>query len=421
MKKIAILGAGITGLASAYYLQKEQIDVTIFEKNDRVGGWLNTISHNDALFECGPRSIRSSSKELMELIDELGLTPIATQAKKRYIIHQGKVEALPSSLKGLFTTKLGRTMLGALVRELFSSKEQLDDESVASFFSRRIGKPATDIFINALCAGIYAASPDKLSMRSCFTALWEHKKSLLRYKSKGNMESFSFKGGIKELPDALASKLEGKICLNRAVSKVYEQDDKVVVDGEAFDYLFSTIAPASFAKMVPQGHPLAAISVPATSVVSISLAYEEPISIPDGFGFLCPEQEDSKLLGALFDSNLFREHNGSYKTRLTLMLGGSRAPDMGAFSDDVLLAYAKDALKKYLGIAVKPDFHHIVRAESAIAAYPVGHYRTCQQLEEYAGKIRLLGSGLYGVSIGDSVTSASDFTKNYLTNNVSKK
>ncbi len=405
MKKIAILGGGISGLALAYFLEKllpDHFDITILEKQADVGGYIKTLVHNDGIFECGPRTIRGSSKELLALITELGLEDevlyTASSAKKRYIAYQGVLESLPTSMHSLFTTKLGRKAVLALLREPFAKRCPFDDESVESFFSRRIGKKATAIFITALAAGIYAQTPDKLSMRSCFTALWEHEKkyrSLLRYRSGSQQQSFTFKGGMRVLPQKLKENIRAKIWQNFDAQSVEEFEDRVVVNGlHDFDFLFSTI-----------GHHC----IPKTSVVAISMAFEEAHALPDGFGFLCPAAEEPHLLGTIFDSNLFSGQNGRYKTRLSLMF-----KELIAYSDDVLMAYSEQALKKYLGICKKPDFHNIVRAEAAIAAYPVGHYKTCEHFQKSEGRQKLFGSALYGVSIGDSVTSASHTAREFV-------
>ncbi len=419
--KVAILGAGICGLALAYYLQKrfgKSLDITIFEAKERVGGWLKTNSVEGAIFECGPRTLRETSCELFQLIQELGLEEeievTSTDAKMRYIVHHGKLEPLPYSLASLFGTTLGRRLLMALFKEPFSSKCQGDDESVQSFFSRRIGKRAASIFVDALSAGIYAASPKSLSMRSCFSTFWEKEqqhgslvKAALFSKKSHPIRSFTFKEGIESLPKRLQKALQVNILLNQRVSLIQEKGGKVLVDDQEFDHLFSTISPGQFSKMLPEAHfmkPL--LEIPATSVVTVSVAYKRALDIPPAFGFLCPEHEDSLLLGIVFDSSLFPQQNGPYATRLSLMFGGTRCPELVAYSDEVVFTLCQERLQKYLGISQIPDYQNIMRAPNAICRYPVGHWRTVEQLQKSNGPITLLGSGLYGVSVGDSVTSA---------------
>lgn len=423
-KKIAILGAGICGLALAHFLQKrfgQEVDCTIFEAKERVGGWLHTTSHNGALFECGPRSLRETSCELGLLIRDIGLDKevvfASSDAKKRYIVVDGRLEALPDGLARLFCSKIGRKALLALIREPFGARSTSDDESVASFFYRRIGKNATDTFVSALCAGIYASCPEELSMRSCFGTLWDKEqqygsliKAGLFSKSAPKIDSFSFRDGIGVLPTTLAKDLQATLLLNKQVQSVAECGNKVVVEADGFyefDHLYSTITPSTFAKMLPNDDPYKPLlAIPTTSLVTVSVAFKEELEIPAGFGFLCPRAEDALLLGIVFDSRLFPGQNGGYKTRLSIMLGGTRCPDMVSYSDDVVLAYVKECLQKYLQVSETPDHHIIMRAHGAISRYPVGHHRTVSVLQKEQRRITLLGSGLYGVSVGDSVTSA---------------
>lgn len=408
MKKIAILGAGISGLALAYFIQKrfgDAVDCTIFEKTSTVGGWLKSVEQNGAIFECGPRSIRSSSKEFDAMLQDLNLTPLfaSPDAKKRYIACDGVLQAIPSSLIELFSSKLGRKMLLALTRSFFYSKASCDDETVESYFSRKMGKGASDTFISALTNGIYAARPDELSMRSSFPTIWQ-KGSLLFAPSR----SFSFAEGMQILPKRLAERLS--IHLNCPVHTIEEQEDKVIVDSHEFDYLISTIQPSQLNHLLPENDPMRPLlAVPTTSLAAITLAYKASQDIPEGFGFLCTQSEDAHLLGILFDSNVFPEQNGGYQTRLSIMLGGTKNPEMLSYSDDVLAAYAKESVKKYLKIEVLPDFCHITRAENAISRYPVGHYRTLEALSKQKRRITALGSGLTGVSVGDCISHAHEY------------
>ncbi|MCE5295024.1 MAG: protoporphyrinogen oxidase [Chlamydiales bacterium] len=423
-KKIAIIGAGICGLALAHFIQKfnPQIECTIFEAQDKVGGWLQTKQHNGAIFECGPRSLRQTSIYITELLQDLGLDKevlmASKKAKRRFLAQSGHLESLPTGLGALFTTKLGRKVLFAIVQEAFSAKGESDDETVQSFFERRIGKGATDTFISALCAGIYASCPEELSMRSCFPELWQKEQdygSLIKAKmfgrnKKPKIQTFTLKKGIGSLPEALAKQLKGSLYLNTKVISVQEGADTVhiVADKEyEFDHVYSTIAPESIAKMLPDTDELKPfLAIPATSVVTVSLAFTTQYNLPAGFGFLCPRYEDGVLLGIVFDSEVFPQQNGIYKTRLSVMLGGTRCPDMIAYSDDVVMAYVKTSLHKYLHIDEPSDYHIITRAEGAISRYPVGHYRTINAFMQDNRRLTILGGGLNGVGVGDAVTAA---------------
>lgn len=416
-KQIAIVGAGICGLALAYFLEKEGASCTIFEAASAPGGWLESIEHNGAIFERGPRSLRTTSKELALLLDELGLASeqiaASTSAKVRYIAIDGRLEALPSTFLSLFSTSIGRKLAFALLREPIACRSKEADESVQHFFTRRIGKKATDLFVSSLCAGIYAAQPAELSMRSSFTSMWEAEGqygslllSALFSKKREKIDSFSLRSGIKILPNTLVKRLRGPIYCNNRVHAVYEKGSKVVVEADAryeFDHLFSTVRPNIIRALLPSDDPFQPLlAVPATSVATVSLGYvHESLQMP-GFGFLCPQNGENQLLGVVFDSNIFPEQNGIYKTRLSVMMG----QEFIDYSDEALLAFSRQQVKKYLNIEALPDVHFITRAANAICRYPVGHYRRVEVLAEDTRPITLLGSGFHGVSVGDAVTAA---------------
>lgn len=403
---VAILGAGITGLSLAWYLKKrhqDNIAITIFETKDRVGGWINTIVRDGELYECGPRSIRNNTPELCELIKELGLegdkVVASLSAKKRYLVHQGKLEPLPYSFTSLFTLKLGRKALRGAIYDLFSRPQDIEDESVESFFTRHIGRSATKTFISALTAGIYASDPSSLSMRSCFPAIWEKAKrhgTLLfpSFKKAPKIHSFTFKGGMATLPRKLQERVEAELYLNASVSNIREIDSSVQFTAQNQEFTFDKL------------YCCGACSGIKTSLATVSLSYEQELTLPQGFGFLCPSHEDPILLGVVFDSCLFPEQNGRFKTRLTIMMGGEKAPLLFKESEEVLLSYAMQFIDKYLKIKKRPSQHFVFRAENAISRYAVGHHRLLESLEEPQSAIRQLGSSFHGVSVGECVAVA---------------
>lgn len=179
--KVAIIGAGISGLSLAYFLKRAHLDVdiTLFESSDRPGGWLKSRIIEGDVFECGPRSFRitNSSKSLLSLISELGLghelIAASTDSQTKYLIGSGKLIASPRSLLSLLTTKLGTAALLGIVKEIVHRKKESSDISVTDFFTKRFGKSFYLTFIDPLVAGIYAADPTYLSMQMAFPDIFQ--------------------------------------------------------------------------------------------------------------------------------------------------------------------------------------------------------------------------------------------------------
>lgn len=388
-KRVVIIGAGISGLSLAWYLQKKfqnRLEIIILEAADRVGGWIESKIVDGAVFECGPRSMRGT----FPIIEELGLHSeiIEATATQKYLLYKQRLERMPDSFLSLFSLPLGRECLKAFISYPFRRKAKVVDETVASYFEKRFGRRFVNTFIDPLVAGIYAGLPDELSMRSAFA-------SALR-----NQKIISFRSGLELLPKTIAAKLHADIRLGCRVESFHEWPDHVSVayDGGSIqcDHLFSTVA------------RFAPVAVPKASVVTVSLGFKKNLLHYSGFGFLAPSIEEKELLGVVFDSAVFPELNGSYQTRLSVMLGGIRAPHMIDLPEDMLKSKAVAFCAKYLKIDELADFCVATKAIQAISQYPVGHFDRLQDVEvRFKGKkVSFLGMDLYGISIASCISKA---------------
>lgn len=414
MKKIAIVGAGITGLTVAWFLQ-QKYEVLVFEKAREVGGWMQTRCVDAARFECGPRSLRlvGSGIHIWQLINELGIQDTVIEsspdAKIRYIAKDDKLHPLPYNLISLLTSQFTPTLLKGIFCDLCAGKKE-HEETVSQFFSRRFGKSFHDSFVNALCAGIYAQGPEELSMQSCFPSLAEKE---LRYRSiiLGSLRSkkgerrprmISFNEGVQFLPNCLKDRLKATIHCNTGVREIVEGPTKVsvVCDHKSFevDHVVSTLSSQALFSILPI--PLLK-EFSSSSVYTVSLGWKNPTKIKPGFGFLT---SDDELLGIVFDSNVFVQHNGPFSLRLSVML----KPHVEKPIEKALYF-----VKKYLQVCEKPDFSSELRAENAIGRYTLGHAERCRRLNELmqGRRISIIGSSFSGVSVGDCIASAKAFTK----------
>jgi len=170
-KKIAIIGAGISGLSLAWYLEKyagNKVEVSIYEASNRVGGFVHTISENGFLFEQGPHSWRCEnfSSPLDELIEDVSLSQDIVEAsldsKIRYIYYNKKLQKLPSSIFSLWKSPFKGMMFKAICKDLFTRKGRLEDESIYNFISRRLGVDIAETFFRSfsfwnICRGYFKA------------------------------------------------------------------------------------------------------------------------------------------------------------------------------------------------------------------------------------------------------------------------
>ncbi|MEX1012971.1 MAG: protoporphyrinogen oxidase [Waddliaceae bacterium] len=398
MPRALIIGAGITGLSAAYFL-KEQCDVLLVEKSGNTGGWIQTRIIDGFLCEQGPRGIRGvgQGEETLSLVRSLGLEDqlivASPLAKKRMIWSDGKLQVLSP----LFFLKNG--LVGELILEFFRRRSQKDDESIASFFTRRFGIKTTRLLADALTTGIYAGDIHTLSMRSCFPRLWEMESLFRGYlfskKTSGSIPLFSFKDGMKVLPNALEKKVQDHLLLGTEVLSYKDNKAKLSNGKEVlYDYLIDTTPREEVLK---------------SSIALIHLGFDDYELETPGFGYLIPTGEDPHLLGVVFDSCVFPTQNS--KTKLTVMLGGARFPDVVNTPRERLIEIALSALKRQMNIKAKPVVIDCHLCKNAIPQYSIGHHQWIEQLNAKHKNHFYLGSSTEGVAVNNLISQADRLAK----------
>ena len=243
-KKIVVIGAGISGLTTSYLLNKGGYDVTVLEKKDAVGGSIDTVVEAGYLFDRGPNSGLETHPLIAQIVNELGLQDemiyANKEANKRYILRDGKLHALPMNPQGLIKTKLFSTKAKfRLLAEPFIGRSNDGYyQSIAQFVERRLGKEFLDYAINPFVAGVYAGSPEDLSVKSAFPKLYDLEekyggliigtvKSIRERKkraeiSKQSAKMFSFKSGMQIFPKTISASLGEKVLLETEVISIID-------------------------------------------------------------------------------------------------------------------------------------------------------------------------------------------------------
>lgn len=407
-KSIAILGAGITGLTAAHRLAKQGHKVGVFEKNARAGGVIGSDLIDGWLLEHGPNSLLESEPALTALLAELNLNaqvcPANTVAKKRFIVRDGKPVAAPMSPPALLKTPL--FSFGAkcrLLGEFFHRpRQRAHDVSLAEFIADHFGQEVVDYGLNPFVSGIYAGDPHKLSAQHAFSTLWESERkhgSLIRgmtaatkaRKARGQKRGsiFSFQRGLQTLPDALVAALPtGVLQLNASIESLtpgatwtlrYRRDN--ILREETFDRVISALPAGALAQLpigIDGACPLAELAeIEYPPVTALFLGYRrEQIAHPlDGFGMLIPAVEKRPTLGLLFSSTLFPDRAPAGHVALTVMVGGSRQPELATLPPDELLALVRSDLAQLLGAQGEPVFWRHRAWPRTIPQYNLGYER----------------------------------------------
>ena len=426
--KVAIIGAGISGLTTAYYM-RDAADCVIFESQDEPGGTMRSSREQGYVMEWGPNGFLTNKPYTLELVRELGcedrLLRSSDSARKRYVFSAGRLHRLPEKPLEFFLSDLlslpGR--LRVLAEPFAPAAPPGRDESVAEFASRRLGKEAMQKLIEPMAAGVFAGNADELSLQSCFPRIRELEtlygglvKALFALRKKKPEVSAapggaltSFDTGVQALIEVLAARLSGNLRLNTRVETIERREGRYAIQGEAFDSVV-VAAPAHAAGRMLRGldaglaEDLDRIPYAPIAVVALGFdanAFQRPL---DGFGFLVPRQEGRRILGALWDSSVFPGRSPQGKALIRVMVGGARQPELARLREKELVALVREELKITMGLSAEPELSRVFFQERGIPQYLVGHSRLLERLEKrlaaYPG-LRLNSNAYRGVSLND--------------------
>jgi len=438
--EVLVIGAGLSGLTTAFLLAQRGVEVAVLEAAARPGGVIASVRRDGALFELGP----NSGLDTTPLVDELlAAADIAAEridaeaaAAKRYLLRQGLLSALPTSPPAFITSPLfsWRAKL-ALAREPFVARAPAGiEETVAQFVRRRLGAEFLDYAIEPFVSGIYAGDPEQLSLPAAFPrlhALEQQHGSLIRgqiagrrerqqraEKSKNAAASFSFRGGMQTLTDALARRLPVECGVH--VAAVRRDGGLFVVDGErggerierrARALLLAVpahaAAPLVTALATDAAQALAAIAYPPVATVASCYRRSDVAHALDGFGFLAPRKEAPPILGCLFSSTMFAGRADPERVLLATFVGGMRSAPLAQRAEDEIAADVAAALARYLG-AGRPLWQVVTRWPRAIPQYTLGHLQRIAAVERAEAALpglRFCANWRSGVSIADCIKS----------------
>lgn len=440
MEQIIILGGGISGLSLAYFLQKKEPEarITLIEKNERLGGWCHSERKQDFLFEKGPRCFKASrSFEINSLIKELKLQNevivSSKEAETRYIYHKNKLRKIPSSFFSFVTSPLTRKVFFPLIKDFFSPKKFIEEESIFSFVERRLGTHAANILFDPFTLGIYAGDVKRLSMGECFPSLHEairQKKSVLSSLRAFQKEQqisrqlsytglISFKKGNFSFIEAL-KKACNKVSfhLNTEVIKIEpgKKTSRVITPGLNFeaDKVYIALPKEETQKLFVSLDDLVYTllsQIECASVASVNLGYDREFFPERFFGYLVPSFKKDIHMGTLFESSIFPDKmKASNLTALGVMLGGMHHPEIAEKTEEEIIELAKEAVYKYLKIEELPKFISVTKATKALPQFYPGHKKKIEaitsRLKERFPKIVLAGNYLEGVSVNDCIAYA---------------
>lgn len=446
--KVVVVGGGISGLTTAFYIKKlnPNVNVTILEREEYLGGKIKSEYRDGFIFESGSNGFLSNRESTFEFIEDLNLSNLllrsSDSARIRYIFDRDRLQRMPDSPVSFLSTSLLPISSKFRVLAEFFIKPKRDDseESLKEFGYRRVGVEFTDIFLDAMSAGIFGSKPSILSVEAAFgkvVALEREYGGLFRGMLKKRKKEagpsgvlMSFVGGMSLFIEKLELKLRDmgvEIFKNAEVRKVQKSTQKYYIDFQEIDVnrAFTVdanrvvLATPSFAsaKFIRNfdsslGSLLGDIRYIPMSIVGFG--YREPNFNLDGFGLLTTSRAKRKILGVLWDSSIFYDRAKERDASLRVMIGGARDWELALKKDEELIEIAKSEIEYIMGVKTNPDIKYVKFWKDAIPSYEVGHKKRVQKifskLKEHRG-LYLNSNAYRGVGFNDCIENSMEVAK----------
>jgi len=462
MKRIAIIGGGISGLAAAFALDERRragapLEYVVYESSPRLGGVVRTEQVEGCVMEAGPDSFLTEKSWAADLCRTLGLGDQLMSSndadRKTYILVRGRLVLIPDGLMFMVPTKLLPTVLSPLfsvktklrmAREWFHPPRAADrDESVASLVERHYGRELVDRLADPLLSGIYGGEASSLSVRAVLPrfaemerthgslgrAMLAARKQMSETASQPARPLFaSLKNGMQQLVDALLSRLSrSALLINMPIDQLRAEAHGWRVSAgakaDSFDGVILATPAHSAAKLLSPcsaelANELGGIAYSSSITVGLGYGREVRQSLPPGFGFLVPASEGRHMLAATFVHNKFPRRAPEDRALLRCFIGGAHADQVWQLSDGELVGLVREDLEAILRLRAEPVFARVYKWKAAMAQYGVGHLDRLERIERLRRplpNLALAGNGYRGIGVPDCIRSGSEAAMQVLT------
>jgi protoporphyrinogen/coproporphyrinogen III oxidase len=442
--RLAIIGGGIGGLSAGFFAKEkfgDKVDLSIYEKADRLGGTIGVTRADGFIADWGPNGFLDKEPLTLDFIRRIGLAdkllPSNQKSERRFIYRGGRlweISANPAKFlsSGLLSVR-GRLRIG--LEYFVPGKKELSDESVYDFAARRIGREAADILIDPMVSGIFGGDPEKLSLGACFPimeemesqygglikAMIKKKKEKKKTGAKGGPAGpsghlTSFNNGLFTIIECLEDKLFQAVRKGEEIHSIARlEDGSFRLFGQTGQHdcdavllaIPAHIAGSILAEVAPQSAGLLP-QIPYSSLAVVCHAYRvEDIGAPvDGFGFVVPHNQKLDILGSIWTSVIFPEQAPDGFVLFRTMLGGAKNNEIIKSGEAKLAQIAHQQLTDIMHLKVKPSFTKVIIWPDAIPQYVIGHRDRLKKINgelEAVGGIYLAGNGYTGIGLNDTI------------------
>jgi oxygen-dependent protoporphyrinogen oxidase len=461
-RRVVIVGGGVSGLAAAHRLvelqsEDDPVEVVLLEASNRPGGTVRTHRREGFLIEGGPDSFISEKPEALALATRIGLAErvINTneQHRRSFVVRGGRLRPTPEGFQLLAPSR----MLPFLTTDIFTWRGKArmaldlllprrkgangrDDESLAAFVRRRLGREALERMAQPMVGGIYTADPESLSLRatmprflemerrdrSLILSMWKAGRRANEAARHGRGASgaryslfLSFDEGVQVLTDALAARLPSAcVRLNTKVASLRLEggtrrwslttDSGETLEADAVCLALPAYAAARLLRDSDDALADELDVIPYASTATVNLAYERA-DVPhplDGFGFVVPYVERRATLACTFSSVKFPSRAPVGRALLRAFVGGALQPDMFELDEDRMVEAVRRDLRDLLGVEAAPIFAHVEKWPRSMAQYHLGHGARVARIRELSGRLpalALCGNAYEGAGLPDCV------------------
>jgi oxygen-dependent protoporphyrinogen oxidase len=459
MKRIAIIGGGISGLSAAFTIEEKrqsgtEVRYVLFESSPRLGGVLVTDHVDGCLVEAGPDSFLTEKPWAADLCGRIGLGDQLIGSndseRKTYIVAKGKLVVMPDGLMFMVPTKIISTVFSPLfswrtkmrmAAEWFHPPHKAsEDETVAEMVRRHYGPEMVELLADPLLSGVYGGEASGLSVRAVLprfadmeskhgslgrAMLESRKQARKKMGAAANVPArplfTSLKDGMQQMVDAVVARLDAKALKTSAVvQSVIRQDNGWTVcagyQTDQFDaVIIATPAHAAADVLESTDENLARdlSEIKYSSSVTVTLGYDEKVrrALPPGFGFLVPRSEGHRMLAATFVHNKFPHRAPENRALVRCFLGGARDEPILEMGEKEILEIVRGELRQIISLNAEPLFARVYKWKSAMAQYSVGHLERLQRIEALRQKLpglALAGNGYNGIGVPDCVRSGTE-------------
>lgn len=440
---IAILGGGISAIAAAIELKKRGKDFILIEKSARLGGKIKSANVEGYQLEFGPNTVLINHPETKAFLEYLELyeeriEPDPKAIKRRFVLKDGKAEAIPYSFGSLLGSKLiGLSSIFSILKEAFKASKQGDqEESLADFSRRRFGKQVYEDLITPFVSGIYAGDPEKMSLNytmpllsqaeTKFGSVVKGMPKLIKEKRASqatfdmpNQKMFSFEGGLQSMIDGATQKIIENLKLNTEVIGIEAQGEayllKLATKSDEkeiqVDQIISTLPAHQLDSLISFDNSFSSsikkINYVPAVVTHLAFSPSQWKFKRQAFGLLSRKAENVPWLGILFNSEFFPQQQKKNDILITVISGGYRQPEMIKLSDAEILKKLNQSINQ-IGLAEgKAIFQHIYRWDLAIPQYEIGYSTIAKEIERFSAQypnFKVAGNYHNGVSVSDCIT-----------------